>query len=148
LAGVPTAGGYLADIVRKSLPELPPVIRLKRIELQGNWLMYVEPADREHVDRDRPVLLLDDVTHRAAMKRLAVTAIRRAGGSVNRILVLIDRGHGGHERLAQLGIQHHSILTLADILAVLQEQNRITPEVFECMSAWLAANRIGPWTDV
>ncbi|WP_338741120.1 orotate phosphoribosyltransferase [Haloplanus salilacus] len=67
-------------------------------------------------DGDR-VVVLEDIatTGRSALD--AVEALREAGATVDRVLVVVDREEGASELLADHGIELESLLTATELLA-------------------------------
>jgi orotate phosphoribosyltransferase len=63
------------------------------------------------------VVVLEDVatTGRSALD--AVEALREAGATVERVLVVVDREEGARERLAEAGVELEALVTAADLLA-------------------------------
>ncbi len=74
------------------------------------------------------VLLLDDLVTRADSKLEAIAPLQEAGLMVEDILVVLDREQGGRETLAKHGYRLHSLLTLRHMLALLAEQEAISPQ--------------------
>ena len=63
------------------------------------------------------VVVLEDIatTGRSALD--AVEALREAGATVERVLVVVDRDEGGRELLADAGVELESLVTAEDLLA-------------------------------
>jgi uridine monophosphate synthetase len=74
------------------------------------------------------VLLVDDLITRGDSKLEAIAPLEEAGLSVRDVLVLIDREQGGAEDLRRRGYQLHSVLRLTELLAILEQLGRITPD--------------------
>ncbi|MBB6647127.1 orotate phosphoribosyltransferase [Halobellus ruber] len=66
---------------------------------------------------DESVVVLEDVatTGRSALD--AVEALREAGATVDRVLVVVDRGEGATELLADAGVELDALVTAEDLLA-------------------------------
>ena len=62
------------------------------------------------------VVVLEDIatTGRSALD--AVEALRDAGATVDRVLVVVDRGEGARERLADAGVELDALVTAAELL--------------------------------
>ena len=62
------------------------------------------------------VVVLEDIatTGRSALD--AVEALREAGATVERVLVVVDRGEGARELLADAGVELESLVTAEDLL--------------------------------
>jgi orotate phosphoribosyltransferase len=63
------------------------------------------------------VVVLEDIATTGQSAVDAVEALRAAGATVNRVLVVVDRQEGASERLADHDIELESLLTAADLLA-------------------------------
>jgi uridine monophosphate synthetase len=73
-------------------------------------------------------LVIDDLITRGTSKIEAIAPLEEAGLVVRDVLVLIDRGQGGAQDLAERGYRLHAVLQLDDILDALQAAGCITPE--------------------
>jgi orotate phosphoribosyltransferase len=67
------------------------------------------------------VVVLEDIatTGRSALD--AVEALREAGATVERVLVVVDREEGARELLADAGVELDAVVTAADLLAADRE---------------------------
>ncbi len=74
------------------------------------------------------VLVVDDLITTGASKFDAIEPLRSAGLRVRDVAVLIDREGGGREELASQGIMLHSVFRLRELMDLLVEHERITPE--------------------
>jgi len=66
---------------------------------------------------EKPVLVLEDVATTGKSALSAVEALREAGATVDRVLVVVDREEGAKERLAEHDITLESLVTASDLLA-------------------------------
>lgn len=69
------------------------------------------------------VLVLEDVatTGRSAVD--AVEALREAGASVSRVLLVVDREEGARERLAEIDVRLDALLTASELLATVDRSS-------------------------
>lgn len=69
------------------------------------------------------VLVLEDVatTGRSAVD--AVEALREAGATVSRVLLVVDREEGARERLAQIDVRLDALLTASELLATVDRDS-------------------------
>ena len=74
------------------------------------------------------VLVVDDLITTGASKLDAIQPLRSAGLRVHDVAVLIDREGGGREELESQGIVLHSVFRLRELMEILLEHERITPE--------------------
>ncbi len=84
-------------------------------------------------------LLVDDLITRGDSKLEAATPLQEAGLVVQDVLVLIDREQGGAEDLAQHGMRLHAVLKLSQMLEVLRDAGRISPEKYREVVDYLRA---------
>ena len=101
----------------------------------GHPLIYPRKERKEHGTRraiegrfcpgDR-VVVLDDVITTGGSKLTAIEALEAAGLKVRDVVVLLDREQGGRDDLAKRGYQLHSVLTLTEMLDILQREGRIS----------------------
>ena len=61
------------------------------------------------------VLVIEDVSTTGGSSEETVAIVRAAGGRVDRILVVVDRGQGARERLAARGVVLEPLVTLDDL---------------------------------
>jgi orotate phosphoribosyltransferase len=82
----------------------------------GNRIEGTIPAEGE-------VVVLEDVATTGTSAAEAVAALRDAGATVNRVLVVVDRQEGARERLAEDGVELDALLTAEDLLAGTDESH-------------------------
>ena len=63
------------------------------------------------------VVVVEDITTTGQSALDAVTALREAGATVERVLVVVDREEGARELLADHGVDLEALVTAADLLA-------------------------------
>jgi orotate phosphoribosyltransferase len=61
------------------------------------------------------VLVIEDVSTTGGSSAETVEIVRQAGGQVDRLLVVVDRGQGARERLAALGVTLEALVTLDEL---------------------------------
>jgi uridine monophosphate synthetase len=74
------------------------------------------------------VLILDDLITRGDSKLEAIAPLEEAGLIIEDILVVIDRGQGGADVLAEHGYRLHSLLTMREMLDILARREAITAD--------------------
>jgi uridine monophosphate synthetase len=70
-------------------------------------------------------LLIEDLVTSGASIIQAFATLKAVGIQVNEALVLIDREQGGADLLQAQGYKLHSVMTLSEMLSVLEQQDRI-----------------------
>ena len=83
-------------------------------------------------------VILDDLITTGGSKFEAIAPLEAAGLRVRDVVVLIDRQQGGAEELAARGYRLHSVLTMADLLDVLERHGRISAAQRAEVEAFLA----------
>ncbi len=90
----------------------------------GRPYVVLRKAAKEHgtrqafegeIPRGERVLLIEDVTTTGGTLVRSVEIIRAAGGEVDRVLAVLDRGQGAAERLAGIGVRLEPLLTMAEL---------------------------------
>jgi len=66
---------------------------------------------------DGEVVVLEDVATTGTSAAEAVAALREAGATVNRVLVVVDREEGARERLAEIDVDLEALVSAGDLLA-------------------------------
>ena len=66
---------------------------------------------------DGEVVVLEDVATTGTSAAEAVAALREAGATVSRVLVVVDREEGARERLAEIDVDLEALVSAADLLA-------------------------------
>ncbi len=61
------------------------------------------------------VLILEDVTTTGGTTLRSVEIVRAAGGIVDRVVVVLDRGEGATERLGAAGVRLEALVTFAEL---------------------------------
>lgn len=119
VSGIPIAGTPFASVAAFHLSKPFLYTRQKR-RLRGRERRVegvLMPGDR--------VLLVDDLATTGLSLKRAAAAIRAEGGVVTDAFVLLDREEGAKKRLAESGINLHSVLKMSKAAGRLYEMNAI-----------------------
>ena len=90
-------------------------------------MIYVRKKEKGHGTRSRiegvlpegaSVLLVEDMITDGGSKLGFIDAIEEAGAKVEHCVVILDRGQGGDESLADRGVKLHSLTTLSIALSL------------------------------
>ncbi len=74
------------------------------------------------------ILFFDDVISEGISKVEGIKPLQELGANVKHLLVVVNREHGGKEKLEKLGYQVHSLAKISDIVASLHIGNHISKE--------------------
>ncbi len=106
LGGVPLAA---ATSVAAGVPYV--IARKQRKEYGTGNLIEGRLAEGEEV------VVLEDIVTTGTSLVDAVEALREAGATVNRALVVVDREEGGRENVEAAGLEMESLVTASELLA-------------------------------
>ena len=74
------------------------------------------------------ILFFDDVISEGLSKVEGIKPLQELGGNVKNMLVVVNREHGGREKLEQLGYKVHALAKISDIIPSLLKNGHITQE--------------------
>lgn len=86
------------------------------------------------------VVVIDDLATTGGSKFEAIEKLIGAGLIVKDIVVLVDRQSGAKESLAQAGYALHAVLTISQLLAYWEENQKVEKEKIEETRNFLAGN--------
>lgn len=115
LAGLPIGTAICLDM---NLPLIYPRKTIKGYgtgkQIEGQW------------EIGQTAVVVDDLITSGDSLLKGITFLKAAGLRVNEAVVLIDREQGGREALQEQGYRLHSLMTIGQLLAVLESKERIT----------------------
>ena len=111
VSGVPIATAVTVASLQRNTPIFGLVTRSQTKD--HGRMALVEGAD--NVKPGVPVVLVDDVLTSGSSLVKAVDALRGAGYQVAHAVVLLDRGAGGRQRLAEMDVEVHGCMGLDDL---------------------------------
>lgn len=118
VAGVALGGCSLASAVALTSA-------LRGVRDDGWDALYVRKEPKDHgtakrvegrLRRGVRVALVEDVLTTGGSSRAAVEALRAEGFTVDRVFALVDRGEGGVESLAAVGVTARALFSRADFV--------------------------------
>ena len=80
------------------------------------------------VNKGDNILFFDDVISEGISKVEGIKPLLELGASVKHLLVVVNREHGGKEKLEKLGYQVHALAKISDIVESLYIGNHISKE--------------------
>jgi uridine monophosphate synthetase len=86
------------------------------------------------------IVVIDDLATTGGSKIEAIQKLEEAGLKVRDIVVLIDRGQGAGQMLAEAGYRLHSVVNLNDLLPEWLRSGAISSVQFEEVTAFLTGN--------
>jgi uridine monophosphate synthetase len=131
LAAIPYAALPIgtAAALELGLPLIYPRKEAKGYGLGRQVEGEFEPGER--------AIVLDDLITTGGSKLAAIEPLEAAGLAVKDVVVLIDREQGGREELEAAGYRLHAVLRLSQMLEVLANEGRITPQQKDQVAGFL-----------
>lgn len=134
LAGVPYAALPIATAV--SLATTMPMIYTRKEvkthglgkDVEGLW----QPGER--------IVIIEDIITTGGSIIKTAERLRQLGLIVEDVVVLIDRGQGGAQKLADAGIHAHSVFTLSSMLDYLVAKGRMDEATAGSVRAFLSGS--------
>jgi uridine monophosphate synthetase len=80
------------------------------------------------VNKGDNILFFDDVISEGISKVEGIKPLQELGARVKHLLVVVNREHGGKEKLEKLGYQVHALAKISDIVDSLYTGNHISKE--------------------
>lgn len=93
------------------------------------------------VKRGERFIFFDDVLTDGKSKLEGIKPIEEMGGTVNTIVVVVDREQGGREKLESMGYNVKPITTISEIVERLQRMGKISPKDAEKIITYLLKSR-------
>ncbi len=112
MGAVPIASAVTA-VAHSRGRKLPAFFVRKQAKEHGTKSL-IEGLGRDETMVGQKVVIVEDVTTTGGSSIKAAAAIRAAGGTIVRVITIVDRQEGAHEAFAAAGIELHPLLVLAD----------------------------------
>lgn len=102
-----------------------PLVAVTSVE-SGNPYVIVRKSRKEYgtgnriegpLEAGERLVVIEDIATTGTSAAEAVAALRAAGATVERVLVVVDREEGARERLAEAGVELEALLTATELLA-------------------------------
>ncbi|XP_065057037.1 uncharacterized protein LOC135685145 [Rhopilema esculentum] len=134
VCGVPYTALPLATCISVS-HEIPMLIRRKEAKDYGTKKMIegkYEPGEK--------CLIIEDVVTSGGSVLETAKSLQDVGLTITDAVVLLNREQGGLEMLKQNGIKLHYVLTVSEVLKVLEQDGSLTKEVVQSVQDFIAGN--------
>jgi orotate phosphoribosyltransferase len=123
LASIELKGALIAPSIACTL-DLPCIIVRKEEKAYG-VTGRITGADVTTGDN---ILFFDDVISEGLSKVEGIKTLQELGANVKHMLVVVNREHGGKEKLEKLGYQVHALTKISDIVDSLYKGKHISKE--------------------
>ena len=112
MGAVPIAASVTA-VAHARGRKLPAFFVRKQAKEHGTKSL-IEGLARDETMAGKRVVIVEDVTTTGGSSIKAADEIRAAGGTIVRVITIVDRQEGAHEAFAAAGIELHPLLLMAD----------------------------------
>ncbi|MBS0649962.1 MAG: orotate phosphoribosyltransferase [Verrucomicrobia bacterium] len=133
LCGVPYTALPIATAISIA-HEIPMVMRRKESKDYGTKKMIegvFQPG--------QTCLIVEDVITSGASILETIEPLHKEGLKITDAVVVLNREQGGEKRLAEKGVRLHSLLTISDLVATLQQAEKITTATAQSVREFLAS---------
>ena len=132
LASIELKGALIAPSIACNL-NLPCVIVRKEDKAYG---VTGRIAGADVIKGDN-IIFFDDVISEGLSKIEGIKPLQELGANVRNLLVVINREHGGKEKMEKLGYQIHSLAKISEIVDSLNRLNHISKEQADKVLAYI-----------
>lgn len=133
LCGVPYTALPIATAISIA-HEIPMVMRRKESKDYGTKKIIegvFQPG--------KTCLIVEDVITSGASIVETLEPLHKEGLKITDAVVVLNREQGGEKRLAEQGVRLHSLLTISDLIATLQQADKITTATAQSVREFLAS---------
>ncbi|MBS0605869.1 MAG: orotate phosphoribosyltransferase [Parachlamydiales bacterium] len=133
LCGVPYTALPIATAISIA-HEIPMVMRRKESKDYGTKKIIegvFQPG--------QTCLIVEDVITSGASIIETLEPLNKEGLKITDAVVVLNREQGGEKRLAEKGVRLHSLLTISDLVATLQQAEKITTATAQSVREFLAS---------
>ena len=123
LASIELKGALIAPSIACNL-NLPCIIVRKEDKAYG-VTGRIAGAD---VNKGDNILFFDDVISEGISKVEGIKPLQEQGANIKHLLVVVNREHGGKEKLEKLGYHVHALAKISDIVDSLSREKHISRE--------------------
>jgi orotate phosphoribosyltransferase len=132
VAGVPVVGDHIAEaFVRAAAADgfAGRQVFLEMVGSEGN--RRISRVLGPLFEHERRLLVLDDVVTRGGSKKEVIAAVDATGRELAGLLVVLDHQQGGLEAARSRNLPAGALVTLSEVLILLQEKRNLDPAIAE-----------------
>ncbi|NIQ06514.1 MAG: orotate phosphoribosyltransferase [Candidatus Korarchaeota archaeon] len=131
VAGIATGGIPLSSFI-SAVGEIPGAYIRKEEKAHGISKTVEGDVEKKNV------LVVDDVTTTGGSLIYGVKALRENNAIVKHTLVIVDREEGASERLKDHSVTLQALLTISEIMEILNKENLLTREEYQALKNYLS----------
>lgn len=135
VVGVPYTAMPIATAISLK-HQIPMLMRRKESKTYGTK-KCIEGAFKP----DQTCLVVEDLVTSAASVFETIEPLQQEGLQVKDIVVLLDRQQGGKKKIEEKGMRLHAVLTIKELLAILEQEGKISKQTVQDVNVFLQANQ-------
>ena len=136
ICGVPYTALPIATVVSVEHNK-PMIMRRKEVKDYGT-----KKAIEGKFVAGQNVLVIEDLVTSGSSVFETIEPLQLEGLKVTDIVVLVDREQGGRKHLQEKGYNLHSVITISEMLDVLEKEGRLDKEMVEKVKEFITANQV------
>lgn len=116
--------------------QIPMLMRRKEAKAYGTKKL-IEGV----MEAGQTCLIVEDLVTSGASVFETIEPLQQEGLKVKDIVVLLDRQQGGKKRMEEKGMRLHAVLTIKDLLTILEQEGKISSQTVHDVHVFLKANQ-------
>lgn len=136
LCGVPYTALPIATVISTE-HNIPMIMRRKEIKDYGT-----KKAIEGNFSPDQKVLIIEDLITSGISVFETIEPLQLENLKVSDIIVLVDREQGGKKNLEEKGYNLHSVITISEMLEVLETEKKLNNEMVNKVKNFIRSNQV------
>lgn len=135
ICGVPYTALPIATVMSVERDK-PMIMRRKEVKDYGT-----KKAIEGNFQSGQTVLVVEDLVTSGSSVFETIEPLQIEGLKVNDIVVLVDREQGGKKHLLEKGYNLHSVITITEMLDVLEREGKLDSEIVKKVKEFITNNQ-------
>lgn len=136
ICGVPYTALPIATVISVE-HGVPMIMRRKEVKDYGT-----KKALEGHFTAGQNCLVVEDLVTSGSSVFETIEPLQLEGLKVTDVIVLVDREQGGKKHLQEKGYNLHSVLTISEMLEVLQKENKLDAGMVNKVTDFIKSNQV------
>ena len=136
ICGVPYTALPIATVMSVE-HQIPMIMRRKEVKDYGT-----KKAIEGKFESGQNCLIIEDLVTSGSSIFETIEPLQLEGLNVTDIVVLVDREQGGKKHLQEKGYNLHSVITISEMLEVLEAENKLEKDMVEKVKTFIQTNQV------